>query len=32
MGNIRLAVVMMMRMKMIFCHGNNEDHGTNRRQ
>jgi hypothetical protein len=32
MGNLRLAVVMMIRMKMIFGHGNNEDHGTNRRQ
>jgi hypothetical protein len=32
MGNVRLAVVMMMRMKMILGQNDDEDHGTNRRQ
>ena len=32
MGDVLLAVVMMMRMKMILGHGDNEHHGTNRRQ
>ena len=32
MGNDRLAVVMMVRMKMILGHSDDEDHGTNRRQ
>jgi hypothetical protein len=31
MGNVRLAVVMMVRMKMILEHSDDEDHGTNRR-
>jgi hypothetical protein len=30
MGNVRLAVVMMVRMKMILEHSDDEDHGTNR--
>jgi hypothetical protein len=32
MGNVRLAVVMMMRMKMILGHSDNEEHGCNRWQ
>jgi hypothetical protein len=32
MGNVRLAVVMMVRMKMILGHNDDEDHSTNRRQ
>jgi hypothetical protein len=31
MSNVRLAVVMMVRMKMILGHSDDEDHGTNRR-
>jgi hypothetical protein len=31
-GQFRLAVVMMMRMKMTLGHGDNEDHGSNRGQ
>jgi orotate phosphoribosyltransferase len=32
MGNLRLAVVMMVRMKMIFVHSDDKDHGTNHGQ
>jgi hypothetical protein len=31
MGNARSAVVMMVGMKMILDHSDDEDHGTNRR-
>jgi hypothetical protein len=31
MGNVRLAVVMMVRMKIILDHSDDENHGTNRR-
>jgi hypothetical protein len=32
MGNVRLAVMMMVRMKMILGHSDDEDHGSNRWQ
>jgi hypothetical protein len=32
MGNIWLAVTMMVRMKMVLGHSDDEDYGTNRRQ
>jgi hypothetical protein len=32
MGNVRLVVVMVVRMKMILNHSDHEDHCTNRRQ
>jgi hypothetical protein len=32
MGNVRLAVVMMVRMKMILPNSDDEDHGSNRWQ
>jgi hypothetical protein len=32
MGNVRLAVVMLVRMKMILGHSDNGNHGSNRRQ
>jgi hypothetical protein len=32
MGNVRLAVVMMVRMKMILGHSDDDDYGSNRWQ
>jgi hypothetical protein len=32
LGNVRLAVVMMVRMKMILGQSDDEDHGSNRWQ